>query len=483
MKAKEFLQNVLKYCIPSVVSAVLSIAVIPVVSRVFPPEDFGKINLFYSVGYMLLYVFLLGLDSAYIRFYFEGFRGIRKEQIFSMSFWGSLAINICVTVTALLFFSDRVSRYLFGEYRPYLLLVLSVYVFSLTLFRLLSIEARMDGKSLLFNVQQVLLIVTNRVTYVVAILFSTNYRVSILLITGSTALLSIWFLIRQKRFSDFSLGSVDKASVGRILNFAVPLMPTTVMVWLNNSAAKFVLSGYGNFNLLGILTIATSLANVFSLVPSAFTTYWSPFMYRNYKKEQAFIRDVHNYILLLSVGIVLCFYCMQDLVYIIVGEKYRASQSFFMLIMLVPVQSLLCETTSYGIILANKTRINLYVSVAAVAANIGLGYLLYPSLHVYGIVIGIVSAAAIQLVFKTVIGQHFYQSIRNKWTTAASVLLIVGISLSNVWLYDRFFIRMAVTFAVLALSGVLFRAEYAAAWKLLKGRCLSLTRRGRAPSA
>ena len=459
MNAKEFLKNISRYCIPSVVSAVLGIIAIPIVSRLFPTDDYGKINLFYTIGNMLLYVVLLGLDSAYIRFYFETPKGITKKDLFSLSFWFGVLINFLATLVCIFFFSTKASLYLFGEKKVYLLMVLSVYVFALMVIRLLSIETRMEGKTFLYNLQQVSLIITNRVAYVGAVFVTTNYQFSILIIVGLTVILAFLFLIKQKKIQDFTLPHIPWGKFKFIMAFSIPLMPTTLMTWANNSAAKMVVSSYGDFAALGVLTIATGLANVFSLIPSAFCAYWSPFMYKNHKTNQSFIKQVHNYILLLSIVILLCFYCFQDIVYLLVGEDYKKSQDFFMLIMLSPIQSLLCETTGYGIIFSNKTKFNMYISIVSLVVNFVLGYTLYPVLGIHGVVLGIAISSVIILIIKTILGQHYYKSIVNKWQTICGYLIIIFLTTCNLWTYDKQSLKILITFVVLFVVILNFKNE------------------------
>lgn len=454
MDASKFIKNLIKYCIPSIVSAIVGIAVIPLISRLFPTEDYGKINLFYSVGNMILYIVLLGLDSAYIRFYFEQPEGVSRKQLFSLSIWTSTVSACFATIIFTIFLQDLVTSYLFGERYDLGIIALLVYIIGLVLFRLLSIETRMEGKALRYNIQQILLIFTNRVSFVIIALYSTNYRYSVWTITISSIVLGIVFFFTQKKKSDLAFPKIKKNILKTVFAFSIPLMPTTVMTWLNNSAAKMVLSGYNDFNSVGILSIATSVANIFSLVPAAFSTYWSPFMYKNYKDEGYFIKKVHDYICLLCVVLVVLIFWFQDILYAIVGVNYKASQPYFMLVMLTPIQTLLCETTSYGIILSNKTKYNLYISVVAVAFNILAGISLYPLIGVYSVVAGIAGSAIIQIILKTIVGQRYYVSISQPIKTMASVILLLCVVFMNVFAYNNLFIRIiagVITLVIISL--------------------------------
>lgn len=460
MNSKEFISKLIKYCIPSIVSALVGLLAIPIISGMYPAEDYGKINLFYSVGNMILYIALLGLDSAYIRFYFEPPKGTEKKQLFSLALFASVISIVLFTTVAYFIFPDIVSQYMFGESNRILIVLFGLYIIGLILFRLLSIESRMDDRAILFNMQQILLIFTNRVSFVIVAFKTTDYKVSIEAITFSSIILGLIFLLYQKKLNIVSRRRINAKTLKTIFTFAIPLMPTAVMTWLNNSAVKMVLSGYGAFELVGVLSIATSLANVFSIIPSAFNTYWSPFMYSNYKNQQTFIRKVHSYIMILSIVITLCIFCFQDVLYIFVKGDYKVSQAYFMLIMLTPIQSLVCETTCYGIYLSNKTIYNLYIAIASGGFNILASWLLYRPLGIWGVVIGISGSAILQLVLKTFIGQKYYRSVENIRKTCISVIIVILICFLNVFVYPSLVIRIFVSLFTLMLTILLYKNEF-----------------------
>lgn len=440
MNVQVFIKSILSYCIPSVFSALIGIGAIPIISAFYPAEDYGKINLFYSVGNMLTYIVLIGLDSAYIRFYFEPPGNFTSQKICSVALITS-GIN---SILLLLFgycFSDYVSQTMFGERDSYLIFVLFIYIIGLVMFRLLSIDTRMRKQVFMFNVQQLLLIFTNRVSFVLLAIFSANYKYSIMSIAFSTLLFGCLFLLIQKDSLDFVYDRCTKEDFLVLYKFAFPLMPSMLMVWLNNSIPKIILSGFNAYDVIGVLSIATSLSNVFSLIPSAFGVYWSPFMYSNYRIKQNFICKVHNYIVILSFFIVLLIFTLQDCLYYFVNGNYKVSQQYFMLIMLAPIQSLLCETTGYGINLSNKTVYSLYISIISVILNALATLFLYKFIGFWGAIVAISGSAIFQMFFRTLIGQKYYKSIECWNKTIIGFITILLICVSNIWAYDDFFYR------------------------------------------
>jgi O-antigen/teichoic acid export membrane protein len=266
-------------------------------------------------------------------------------------------------------------------------------------------------------------------------------------------------LIRQKTITDFKIPHIGKEKCKYLYKFALPLMPTTLMTWLNNSLAKMILTSANDFSSVGILTVATSLANIFSIIPSAFGIYWAPFVYTNYKTEQLFIRKTHNYIMILSITIVMMIFCFEDILYVFVGGDYKSSQAYFMLVMLTPIQSLLCETTSYGIILNNKTQYNLIISILAVAVNVVVGLSLYKVMGIYGIVAGIASSAIFQFLLKSIIGQKYYRSIESWEKTILGGMLILVMAISNVFVYTRLFAKILIAICVLVAMITIYNKD------------------------
>ena len=161
---------------------------------------------------------------------------------------------------------------------------------------------------------------------------------------------------------------------------------------------------------------------------------------------------MHDVMLFGSLVIVIVIFLFQDILYYFVNGSYKISQSYFMLIMLSPIVSLLCETTSYGIILSNKTKYNLYITLACMIANLGLGYILYPLLNIYSIVIGISFSAVLQFVLKTGIGQCFYKSIHFYPRTIVMFGLIVITCCLNIICYNDLSNRIIISMVVLLIA-------------------------------
>ena len=270
-----------------------------------------------------------------------------------------------------------------------------------------------------------------------------------------------------RRSYSFSLDLPGRNAIKQYIRFSLPLLPNSIIIRLNNSIAKMVLSYYGDLSGLGIISMGTNLANVFGLFTSAFAVYWSSFMYENYQKEQKMIREIHNYCMLISIVLISSIMIFQDVLYLLLGSQYRVSQSYFMLIMLSPIQVLICETTSYGINISRRTYISMVISLITCAVNFGVCYFLYPFLGGLAMAIGIAMSAVFQIIFRTLFGQMYYVSIKSRWQTITSFIIIISIPILNTWVFDILNIRVIVALLALGMSGIIFGREIGNAFMII----------------
>ncbi len=469
MDAKTFIKNAAKFCVTPIVSTLIAITIIPFVSRVYPATEYGYISNFYSIGNLLMYMFLLGLDGAYTRFYYEPMGGVSNGQRCTFS----IIVGVCVTAMAgivvFAFFPEKLSVLFFGDHNTTGLLLLFVYVASLIVFTILNLSVRFDEDAKGYNIQQAVLLICTRLIYVVAAIYSTQYIYSVAVMTASTVLMTCIISFKRK---DKLLNSpfIPKDVAKKLMLFALPVMPTTVFVQLNSSIAKLVLGAFEYRDEVGVLALATSVANVFTIIPKIFTTYWGPFIYKYYKTEQQLIKNIHNAMMMISLLLTVGIMVLQDFLYMVVGNTYRDSQPYFMLVMLAPVAVLIAETANYGVTISNKPVINLVISIIVCLVNVFVCYLFIPDYGAMGAVIGIVSAAIINGTLRTLMGNHFYQVISQPIKTIATSLLIVGMCAANLFIWELFAVRCLVAICSIILCILIYNKDLSGMWRTFSRR-------------
>lgn len=468
--ARRMVKSLAGFSVVPITTALITVFVIPVVSHVFPAEEYGKINMFYSVGTLFSIICMLGLDNSFIRYYFEPPPGLSKGNMQSLVAVVGVCATAIFTLIMIIFAPSQVSRYLFGEDNPQYVLLLGVYVSALVLFRVLNIDARFQEKHIRYNIQSISQIFVTRIAFVGVAFYSTYYAYSIIAMTAGMAILSLLFLVLQRRSFLGVRSNIPSRSLKILFSFGVPVMMSNFILNLNGMVGKLVMSAAGMYEEVGVFAIATTLSNVFVVIPTAFSTFWSPFMYKNYKTEQQTIIKIHDLIMMASGIIVGLIIASQSILFAIVGEGYADCQAYFMIIMLNPIQALICETTSYGIVLKNNSILNMYASVSGIVASIVVTLVFLDSLGVYAAALGVAISALVAGVFRSIAGQRFYKTVDSPKRSVISCSIIFFACSLNSFIVSSVCTQVVVGSLVVAVFAFLYRRQAANAFVAFKRR-------------
>lgn len=467
---RSIIKNLFGFSVVPIATALVTIAIIPVISNVFPAEDYGKINLFYSVGMLLATCLMLGLDNALIRYFYDAPAGLTGNGIQFLALVVGIGLDMILGVGVAVAAWAPASILLFGEPNRLVMPLLCLFTAALLVFRLLNTNARMNEDYRRYNLQSVLQMIITRIAFVVVALYSTDYLWSVGAMTLGMVVLSSLFLIVQRR--TFSIGGcvLGKSNLQKVLSFGLPVMATNLVLSLNGVIGKLALGSAGLFQAVGVFAIATTLSNVFTVVPAAFATYWSPFMYKNYRTEQVIITKAHDYVMLAATLIVIAIILLQDVLFSVVGAAYRESQAYFMVIMLSPIQALICETTAYGITLKERPIYNVLASLVGVAISASVTVWLMGSLGAMAAALGVGVGALFVGIARSVIGQHYYVCVESPGRTIAVAALITLLCAANGLFVGSLSYRYGASSIALACVMILYRRQARSSLRLLLTR-------------
>lgn len=457
--AKGFIKSVLGFSIPTIVSAFVAIVAVPLTSRYIPADEYAKANIFYEYGNLLALMAPMGIADAFIRFFHETDLVLERRRLYTICLSVTSAVLLAVGAITVGVFGPSVSKALFGRPDSALVGFLFLYAWAISCYKLSSYEARLEENIARYSIQQVAFIVTNRLLYVVPIAVFHGFAAGCLFLLVSTLLIGGLSLITERK-PIFSLRKTrDSESMGALVAYGLPLVLAGVSLNLMSAINKTALSGMSSFTEAGIYSLALTIANVFSFIPAAFCTYWSVYMYEHYETERENIKLVHDFISFSSIALVVGIFLLQDVLYAFVGPDYGASQPYFMLVMLWPVQSLLCETTAYGLNIERKTALGLAASAIAVIVDAAAVFILVPRWGAMGAALAFALASVVSLILRSVLGQKYYRSLQSPVRTISAYALIVGVCAINAVFWDLTLIRVLVAIAGAAVSLLLFKSR------------------------
>ena len=455
-QGKSFVKNFVGFSLVTWVTFVLSFFTAPISTRLFTPAVLGKINIFNTYSNLVGILVLVGLDQAFARFYLERPNNKSLGYLFTFCFSIGYSILFVVTITAIPF-RDFLSWQLFEESDNLLLFLFFFSVFCTSTLRYLNLSYRMEKNIKMYTIQGILMALVSKVLYLSVGFWDPSYKPALIVLTATHFLLAVVFLIIQHdRFE--RIREFDKVFAIEMFKYALPLVPVSILFWANTSVPQLVLQRTMDYYSIGIYTSAVALANIINVIQSGFNIYWLPYTYENYKTQTGQFYKVHRMLLCALTLFALMLILSQDVVFLLLGEKYRAAKAFFPFLILGPVCYIIGETTGLGIDISKKTYLNLIVFTCSVITNIVLCIVFQGLLGIPGVAIATACAAITALVLKTIFGEKLYHVVESYggmiFTLLAIVICaVVTLEIRNVLM------RSVLIFAIFSVSCWFYRKE------------------------
>ena len=463
---KHFLKNMVSFSLVTWISFALGFLSSPIATRLFLPEELGRINQFHYVAALMSSLCFLGLDQAFVRFFRDPPGKSSTRSLFTFCTVTSLGFSLMSSLL-LCFGWQGISQRVIGQPDKTIFFCLCLFSLCCVLFRYLALCYRMEQNPKLYTLQGVVHVVLTKLAYLSVGFGSAKGRTSILLLTLLMALFTLACIFFQRnRFDGHFAAKLDRPFFKEITAFSAPLIPITIVTTLNASINALVLGELEGFASIGIYTSALALASTVNLIQSGFNTYWAPYVYENYQNDnKSRFFTVHRIMACLLTFFGLTMTLLQTPLLLLLGEAYRGAAVFFPLLFLNPICYCLSETTGMGIGIAKKTYWNTVVFFTSVLVNLGLSYWLIPRLGATGAAVAAAGAAIVSLAFRTWAGERYYKAIQSYRYLYYAIFLLLSVSIGNVLLMHLPVLKYMLFFIALGLGSYLFKQELHTIWQ------------------
>lgn len=417
-------------------NAALSLVSTPLITRLFSPDEIGKINIFITIVNLILNFTYLGIDQAFTRFFYEPLKKNSKESL----------LGICLLVTCLIATVIALFIFIFGKilsttvlgYVTYIVPVsLCVCVFSNVIMRYVNHYARMQNNIVLFNVQAIAITVISNVSYITAIIYRANAETAIIVRTLFTGVAGVVFFYQITKIVEFRDMYIDKSIIKTIIGYALPICPAAILSVANNSIGQLLMKHYVSYEIVGIYSNAVTIASIITLIQSGINHYWEPLVYENYKTKQPHIIKIHHMISFIMIAFALCIIFCQDLIYaLLVGKSFWGSKQIFPLVIISPVCYTIAETLGVGIKLSKKTLLNIPIYLINLIVNVSLCVVLLPKIGVVGAALSSATSSIVMLVVKSILGERVYRCSDNYYKLTISLITLYMTGIVHTHIYE-----------------------------------------------
>jgi O-antigen/teichoic acid export membrane protein len=388
------------YGLGGVLAKSVSIITIPIYTRIFTPEIYGRLDMLITLGSFLVLLMVMGTDSAQSFYFFnegKGSKASRKKVVSTIFLW-RIIWGVLIFSSALLMI-EYIDFYFFRNQVPYYIYLL---IFSSSYLVMLNDQStnifRLIRKPFPFIFITFLLIVISS-TVSIILLLKYNFSYSAVFIGNIMGLLVIlpvsWFINK----SYLSIRHINVQFSIKMLKFSFPFLPEAFIWYIFTTVDRWFIIKLLNEHQLGIYSIGAKIGLLLVLVTNAFRMGWWPIAMENINKSngaQIFKSLSRYYLGILSVLVIVITTLSKDILFLISTEPYYPA---FIIAGPLALQGVL---SSYNLIISPgiwKTEMTKYYPfclIVGALTNIALNLLLIP---VYGILGAAISTAISYLIW------------------------------------------------------------------------------------
>lgn len=439
-KIKDLGKDTLIYGMGTVASRFISFLLFPIYTRVLNTAEYGINDLLNTALMLLTNVLLLGLDSGTAYYFYHAKTAEEKIQVESTSLWFETFLNLIITCI-LYQFSEAFCTFFFNDEK--LTIFFRIALLSLpfrTVIRFFQISMRVKFQSktfawitaigtLLQALLGILLVVVFK-TGIYGILwanflaFFLQFVISLIATRKSYTLTFSWQMLKA------------------MLLFSLPLVPTTISVWLLNSSNRYFLARYVSLEQIGWYSAASNLTVVVTFVLTAFQTAWGPFAFSLINDvdtaRKTFSKIFFYLSTLLLVGITGLTIYSRLLFHILTPASYEPAAFLIPWLGLGTIAWGLSSVVGIGNSFAKKNYHVLIGTFLGAIINIGLNIWIIPLYGINGAAIAMMCGHVVALTYRWITGQKNFP-VPLQYNKLIQLVGLSGLALFLNFSIDKFF--------------------------------------------
>lgn len=385
-RLKDFSRNLAIYGLGDIAPQLISFLLLPIYTRYLTTEEYGILALLLIIEAPAKILFRWGIDTAFMRFYYDCADDAARQRLASTVFGFLFAAN-GILVAATILSAGWLSQWLFGTGAYAFIVTLTIantfiVGFYFIPFQVLRIKER-SGQFISLTAGRAFGTIAARLLLVVGFhLGFVGIVVADVLVTAVfTAVLARWFrpLLRMT----FSWSVIREA-----LAFGLPRIPHSIGQHVIGLADRFFLNYFKySTDVIGLYSMGATFGLALKMFLSSFEFAWTPFFLGVMKQPDA--KDIYakmsTYViaLLVLLGSGLCV-TAADLVRLVTTPQFHAASVVTPWIALGAVFQGTYLVTSIGLIITKRTRVYPIATGLAALTSIGANWVLVPRYGMLG---------------------------------------------------------------------------------------------------
>lgn len=410
-KTNNFLTSFLTIGTGTFVNLLLGLLTTPIITRIVDPIEYGQLSIFTMYSNIAVMVLCLGLDQAFVRYYYESEEKEYKMLLLSKC----ICLPVIVSITCSIFMIiNSIYKWFNFEFNTLITILLCTYTIIQIIYRFSIAVIRLNYNSKLYSKLQVLL----KFIYIILALsliysIQSNYLLLLCISTvGSAVICLIVSIVAQRDIWSFSKREhSNNIKFKELIRYAYPFIFSMGITTLFQAIDKISLNYYHTYSEVGIYSSAMSIINVFALIQTTFNTLWAPMAVQHYTqnpKDKEFYKKGNSAITIVMFFMGISLILFKDIFVYLLGAKYREATHILPFLIFNPIMYTISETTVNGLIFMKKSKMQVVVAVGACLTNIIGNILLVPKLGCIGAAISTGISYIVFFTLRTILSNKYF---------------------------------------------------------------------------
>jgi len=444
------------YTISTLIQRLQGLVLLPILTDttyLTTKSEYGDYALIYTFIAFMNVIYLYGIDSAFMRYYFLGRH--TREQIFSSAI-RILSITALISSVLIYVFADTIAVLIFqsAAYEFFIQVAAGILFFD-TLCNLPYLILRAEERSVLYSG---LRIGRFLLELFLNILFIIYFKMGVKGILYANLLAAIVNLLVLLPFQIKYLKGVFSLAVIRdLLRFGIPMIPNGVAYLVVELSDRYLMLYLLGKETVGLYSANYKFGTLMLLLVSAFRTAWQPFFLRISKDanaKQVYSRVMTYYTALASLIVLSGGYLVEYIVKMpiapdktLLGSAYWSGTFIIPLILLSYMFYGVYVNLTVGIYIEKKTWwMGIFTGLAALA-NIGSNLYLMPRYGIMGAALATLLAYLVMMLSIYFVSGKFYR-VKYEYKILAGIYLYL---LSGICLF--YLVDLSLSLRILIIIG------------------------------
>lgn len=437
-KLKQLSMDTAIYGVSTMVGRFLNFLLVPFFTNIFPPSEYGIIQILFAYIAILNIFYLYGMDSAYLKF--AAFKDVGDEKdnfstpyisVFTSSLFFSLLIILFKDPIAIKLGIPADYHYLVYFAVAIIFLDVNGFIPFLTL--------RLNREAKKFSIIRILNICVNLALNLYLILV-LDWGIEAILFSNIIASLVSLILLIPTILRNFKFG-FNTILFKRLLKFGLPYLPAGLGVMVVQVIDVPILERLTDLATVGIYKANYKLGIFMMLFVTMFQYAWQPFFLQNAKEENAklmFSKVLTYFTLVGSILLVTVSFFISDIAHIqiagysLIGSSYWEGLNIVPIVLFAYLINGIYVIFSAGIYIEEKSLYVPFIAGAGAVVNIVANFALIPIIGIYGAAFATFAAYLVMAVGYYSVTQKFYR-ISYEWNEI--IKIFVGIFLTALIYY------------------------------------------------